>query len=165
MSMMDPFPCLRAIPLKTALIAACLMLTGNPPARAQDRALEMEVVREFLALELAGWRLPDPVESCLTELSLRRLEPMAFGATEMIDQPELVDPPGPHYRIVRIEPEGGDRRRRLARVEWLLPGTDGTQKAEPDSFVFVINDAGGDRGTASMVREPARLVVRRECFG
>lgn len=134
-------------------------------ASAQERTLEMEVVREFLALELAGWRLPDPVESCLTELSLRRLEPMAFGSTEMIDQPELVDPPGPHYRIVRIEPEGGDRRRRLARVEWLLPGTDGTPRAEPDSFVFVVNDAGGDRGAASMVREPARLVVRRECFG
>jgi hypothetical protein len=136
------------------------------PAPAQDRGLEMEVVREFLSLELAGWRLPDPVESCLTELSLRRLEPMAFGSTEMIDQPELVDPPGPHYRIVRIEPDGGDRRRRLARIEWLLPGgADGTPKVEADSFVFVVNDAGGDRGAASMVREPARLVVRRECFG
>jgi hypothetical protein len=148
---------------KAALIAAAVVLPSG--ASAQDRTLEVEVVREFLALELAGWRLPDPVESCLTELSLRRLEPMAFGSTEMIDQPELVDPPGPHYRIVRIEPEGGDRRRRVARVEWLLPGADGTPKAEPDSFVFVINDAGGDRGTASMVREPARLVVRRECFG
>jgi hypothetical protein len=148
---------------KSALFAAALMLPTAAPA--QDRTLEMEVVREFLALELAGWRLPDPVEACLTELSLRRLEPMAFGSTEMIDQPELVDPPGPHYRIVRIEPEGGDRRRRLARVEWLLPGADGTPKVEPDSFVFVVNDAVGDRGTASMVREPARLVVRRECFG
>jgi hypothetical protein len=90
---------------------------------------------------------------------------MAFGSTEMIDQPELVDPPGPHYRIVRIEPDGGDRRRRAARIEWLLPGKDGAPKTEPDSFVFVINDDGGDRGTASMVREPSRLVIRRECFG
>jgi hypothetical protein len=153
----------RPAVFKSALFAAALMLPTGAPA--QDRPLEMEVVREFLALELAGWRLPDPVEACLTELSLRRLEPMAFGSTEMIDQPELVDPPGPHYRIVRIEPEGGDRRRRLARVEWLLPGADGNPRTEPDSFVFVINDAGGDRGTASMVREPARLVVRRECFG
>ena len=113
----------RPAVFRSTLLAAALMLPTG--ASAQDRALEMEVVREFLALELAGWRLPDPVESCLTELSLRRLEPMAFGSTEMIDQPELVDPPGPHYRIVRIEPEGGDRRRRLARVEWLLPGADG----------------------------------------
>ncbi|HEX2114954.1 MAG TPA: hypothetical protein VHM01_11165 [Alphaproteobacteria bacterium] len=140
--------------------------TVSGAAIAQDRAtLEMEVAREFLALELAGWRLPDPVESCLSELPLRRLEPTTFGNTEMIDQPELVDPPGPHARIVRIEPEGGDRRRRLARIEWLLAGAGGTPKAEPDSFVFVINDAAGDRGAASMVREPARLVVRRECFG
>jgi hypothetical protein len=155
-------------PLKRLLLSLVLsvsVLAAPRAATAQDRALEMEVVREFLALELAGWRLPDPVESCLTELTLRRLEPMAFGATEMIDQPELVDPPGPHARIVRVEPEGGDRRRRLARIEWLLPGAGGTQQIVPDSFVFVVNDGGGDRGTASMVREPARLVIRRECFG
>lgn len=147
------------------LILLAALASPPTPAFAQDRALEMEVVREFLTLELAGWRLPDPVESCLTELSLRRLEASTFGNTEMIDQPELVDPPGPHVRIVRVEPDGGDRRRRLARIEWLLPGADGTPKVEPDSFVFVINDSGGDRGAASMVREPARLVVRRECFG
>lgn len=148
------------------LLAAILLALAIPRADAQDRsALEMEVVREFLMLELAGWRLPDPVESCLTELTLRRLEPTTFGNTEMIDQPELVDPPGPHVRIVRIEPDGGDRRRRLARIEWLLPGPGGTPNAVPDSFVFVVNDGGGDRGSASMVREPSRLVIRRECFG
>jgi hypothetical protein len=152
-------------PTARLLLVLLTVLVAPPAARAQDRALEMEVVREFLTLELAGWRLPDPVESCLTELSLRRLEPTTFGNTEMIDQPELVDPPGPHVRIVRIEPDGGDRRRRLARIEWLVPGADGAPKAEPDSFVFVINDTAGDRGAASMVREPARLVVRRECFG
>jgi hypothetical protein len=155
---------IKCLSLLAALSIATLGAPGG--ARAQDRAaLEMEVAREFLVLELAGWRLPDPVESCLSELSLRRLEATTFGNTEMIDQPELVDPPGPHARIVRIEPDGGDRRRRLARIEWLLPGAGGAPKAEPDTFVFVINDAGGDRGAASMVREPARLVVRRECFG
>jgi hypothetical protein len=155
-------------PTKTSILASLLFLCLASPGQvlAQERAgLEMEIVREFLALELAGWRLPDPVESCLSELTLRRLEPTTFGNTEMIDQPELVDPPGPHARIVRIEPDGGDRRRRLARIEWLLPGPGGTPAAVPDSFVFVINDAGGDRGAASMVREPTRLVVRRECFG
>jgi hypothetical protein len=145
-------------------LLAGLALAGSP-GRAQDRSLEMEIAREFLALELAGWRLPDPVESCLTDLNLRRLEPTTFGNTEMIDQPELVDPPGPHARIVRIDPDGGDRRRRLARFEWLLPGSDGHPAPVPDSFIFVINDSGGDRGAASMVREPARLIVRRECFG
>jgi hypothetical protein len=150
----------------SVLFVLLVALGASGAATAQDRAtLEMEVAREFLLLELAGWRLPDPVESCLTELSLRRLEPTTFGNTEMIDQPELVDPPGPHARIVRIEPEGGDRRRRLARIEWLLPASGGTPTATPDSFVFVINDSGGDRGAASMVREPVRLVVRRECFG
>jgi hypothetical protein len=154
------------VPIKRLSLLFVLSFIAPGAAIAQDRAtLEMEVAREFLTLELAGWRLPDPVESCLSELSLRRLEPTTFGNTEMIDQPELVDPPGPHARIVRIEPDGGDRRRRLARIEWLLPGPGGTPKVEPDSFVFVINDAGGDRGAASMVREPTRLVVRRECFG
>jgi hypothetical protein len=148
------------------LLIFCAVALYVPRAPvAQDRALEMEIVREFIALELAGWRLPDPVDSCLSELTLRRLEPTTFGNTEMIDQPELVDPPGPHVRIVRIEPDGGDRRRRLARIEWLLPGPGGTPAPIPDSFVFVINDAGGDRGAASMVREPSHLVVRRECFG
>lgn len=152
---------LQRLPLLLALLVG-----GAPGAVAQDRAaLEMEVVREFLSLELAGWRLPDPVESCLTELTLRRLEPTTFGNTEMIDQPELVDPPGPHVRIVRIEPDGGDRRRRLARIEWLLAGLGNTQTVVPDSFVFILNDTGGDRGAASMVREPSHLVVRRECFG
>lgn len=154
-------------PTKTLLLISLSLfaLAGPHAATAQDRAaLEMEIAREFLMLELAGWRLPDPVDSCLSELSLKRLEATTFGNTEMIDQPELVDPPGPHARIVRIEPDG-DRRRRLARIEWLLPAAGGTQTAVPDSFVFVVNDAGGDRGAASMVREPTHLVVRRECFG
>jgi hypothetical protein len=153
-------------PIRRLPLLLVLLLAIAPGAVAQDRAaLEMEVAREFLSLELAGWRLPDPVETCLTELNLRRLEPTTFGNTEMIDQPELVDPPGPHARIVRIEPDGGDRRRRLARMEWLLPGAGNTQTVVPDSFVFIVNDAGGDRGAASMVREPSHLVVRRECFG
>lgn len=155
-----------AKPSVLALAFAAALLAGGPArSQALDRGIETEIVREFLALELAGWRLPDPIESCLTGLSLRRLEPMAFGSTEMIDQPELVDPPGPHYRIVRIEPEGGDRRRRIVHFEWLLPGPDGTPRSKPDSFVFVINDIGGDRGAASMVREPSTLVIRRDCFG
>lgn len=157
---------MRASIRRLSPIVLALIALAAPRAEAQDRAaLEMEVVREFLSLELAGWRLPDPVESCLSELTLRRLEPTTFGNTEMIDQPELVDPPGPHVRIVRIEPEGADRRRRLARIEWLLPAAGGAQNAVPDSFVFVVNDAAGDRGAASMVREPTHLVIRRECFG
>jgi hypothetical protein len=150
-----------------AAIPFVLLAAAFGPARAQapDRALEMEIAREFMALELAGWRLPDPVEACLTELALKRLEPMAFGNTEMIDAPEQVDPPGPHYRIVRVEPEPGDRRRRLVRIEWLLPAAGGNVSARPDSFVFVINDADGGRGAASMLREPTHLVIRRECFG
>ena len=155
---------IRACSIALALSASILAGTAAP-AQTIERGLETEIVREFLSLELAGWRLPDPLESCLTGLDLRRLEPMAFGSTEMIDQPVLVDPPGPHYRLVSIEPQGGDRRRRMARIEWLLPGTHGTSQAKPDSFVFVINDVGGDRGAASMVREPSTLVIRRECFG
>ncbi|GEM_PF-1953580 len=149
---------LLGVPLAAALIA---------PADAQsvDHALDLELAREFMALETAGWRLPDPVETCLTGLALRRLEPMAFGSTELVDEPELVDPPGPHYRILRVEPEPGDRRRRVAHIEWLLAGPAGARRAEPDSFVFIINDPGGERGIAAMVTEPARLVVRRECFG
>jgi hypothetical protein len=157
-----------------AISAAALFgVVSAKAAQAQgiDRALEMEIAREFLALELAGWRLPDPTETCLTGLDLKRLEPMAFGSSELIDQPDLVDPPGPHYRNIRVEPESGDARtgqrgrRRVARFDWLLAKPDGTQQAEADSFVFVINDAGGDRGAAAMVKEPSRLVIRRECFG
>jgi hypothetical protein len=161
----DAVPVFRKLPSLAAVLAYALTAAAPVQAQTIDRGLETEIVREFMTLELAGWRLPDPLESCLTGLSLQRLEPMAFGSTEMIDQPELVDPPGPHYRVVRIDPEGGDRRRRLARIEWLLPGPGGAPEAKPDSFVFVVNDVGGDRGAASMVREPAMLVIRRECFG
>lgn len=156
----------------TSIAAGLAAIAANLAcAQGIDRALEMEIAREFLALELAGWRLPDPTEACLTGLELKRLEPMAFGSTEMIDQPELVDPPGPHYRNIRVEAEAGDARsgprvrRRIARFDWLLTKPDGVQQSEPDSFVFVINDSGGDRGAAAMVNEPSRLVVRRECFG
>lgn len=154
------------------IAAGLAVFTANSAyAQGVDRALEMEIAREFLALELAGWRLPDPTEACLTGLDLKRLEPMAFGSTEMIDQPELVDPPGPHYRNIRVDAEAADARsgprvrRRIARFDWLLTKPDGTQQSEPDSFVFVINDAGGDRGAAAMIKEPSHLVLRRECFG
>lgn len=134
------------------------------PAAAQPAA-DLELANEFLALELAGWRLPDPTEECLTGLRLRRLEPMAFGSEDLVDQPELVDPPGPHYRVVRIEPDGTNRRRRTVQFDWLLAGSGGP-RAVRDSFVFTI---GGDPavggGRATMQREPERLVIRRECFG
>ncbi|HEX6979277.1 MAG TPA: hypothetical protein VF342_08250 [Alphaproteobacteria bacterium] len=152
---------------RRASLGAPLAVALAAPAGAQsaDRALDLELAREFMALETAGWRLPNPVEACLAGLALRRLEPMAFGSTELVDEPEFVDPPGPHYRILRVEPEPGDRRRRVAHIEWLLTGPAGASRTEPDSFVFVINDPGGERGIAAMVTEPAHLVVRRECFG
>ena len=83
----------------------------------------------------------------------------------MSDQPELVDPPGPHFRVVRIEPDPGDRRRRSVRIEWVLPGSGGATRAVPDAFTYMLNAPGSDRGAASMIREPERLIVRRECFG
>src|SRR5258708_38697660 len=99
----------------------------------------MEIAQEFLALELAGWRLPDPVEQCLTGLSLRRLEPMAYGSEDLIDQPDLVDPPGPFFRILRIDPDPGNPRRRTVQFEWLLPGPGGTTRPLRDSFTFPLS--------------------------
>lgn len=146
---------LYALAVATLIGAA---LTG--PAAAQSAA-DTELANEFLMLELAGWRLPDPVEECLTGLRLRRLEPMAFGSEDLIDQPELVDPPGPHFRVVRIEIDSANRRRRNVQFEWLLG-----PRTVRDSFIFTI---GGDPavggGRASMQREPEHLVIRRECFG
>ena len=146
------------------LLLASVGLLSAAQASAQSAA-DMELATEFLSLELAGWRLPDPMEECLVSLQLRRLEPMAFGSEDLIDQPELVDPPGPHYRVLRIEPDSANRRRRNVQFEWLLPGP-GAPRSIRDSFTFTI---GGDPavggGRATMQREPERLVIRRECFG
>ena len=146
------------------LLLASIGLLPAAPVAAQSAA-DMELATEFLSLELAGWRLPDPMEECLVELRLRRLEPMAFGSEDMVDQPELVDPPGPHYRVLRIETDAANRRRRNVQFEWLLPGPAGARSIR-DSFTFTI---GGDPavggGRAMMQREPERLVIRRECFG
>lgn len=146
------------------IVAFGLGLTLALPATAQNAA-DMELATEFLALELAGWRLPDPMEECLVGLRLRRLEPMAFGSEDMIDQPELVDPPGPHYRVLRIDPDPANRRRRNVQFEWLVAGSGGPRPIR-DAFVFTI---GGDPavggGRAIMQREPEHLVIRRECFG
>ncbi len=146
------------------LLSVALGLALAAPASAQSAA-DMELASEFLALELAGWRLPDPMEECLVALRLRRLEPMAFGSEDMVDQPELVDPPGPHYRVLRIDTEPANRRRRNVQFEWLVVGS-GAPRSIRDSFVFNI---GGDPavggGRATMQREPEHLVIRRECFG
>lgn len=150
--------------MRQSLIAGAIGLLLVAPAVAQPAA-DMELANEFLSLELAGWRLPDPMEECLITLRLRRLEPMAFGAEDLVDQPELVDPPGPHYRVVRIENDSGNRRRRNVQFEWLL-GTPASPRVIRDSFVFTI---GGDPavggGRAMMQREPERMVIRRECYG
>src|SRR5215831_14047909 len=122
--------------------AACLFLAIAPLVGARMTAAQtsadMEIAQEFLTLEVAGWRLPDPVEQCLTGLSLKRLEAMAYGSEDLIDQPELVDPPGPFYRILRIDPEPGNPRRRIVQFEWLLPGPGGAVRPLRDSFVFAL---------------------------
>lgn len=150
--------------LRAATFGVGFGLAAASLAAAQNAA-DMELAAEFLALELAGWRLPDPMEECLVSLRLRRLEPMAFGSEDMIDQPELVDPPGPHFRVLRIDPEPGNRRRRNVQFEWIVAGPTGPRSIR-DSFAFTI---GGDPavggGRATMQREPEHLVIRRECFG
>jgi hypothetical protein len=149
---------------RSAAWGAVLGFLAALPAAAQPAA-DMELATEFLTLELAGWRLPDPMEECLTSLRLHRLEPMAFGSEDMVDQPELVDPPGPHYRVLRIEPDASNRRRRNVQFEWLLPGPGGARSLR-DSFAFTIGgDSAVGGGRAMMQREPERLVIRRECFG
>lgn len=149
-----------------ALLIAAEILLSPSPGVAQS-SVDMEVAQEFLALELAGWRLPDPVEECLTGLSLRRLEPMAYGAEDLIDQPDLVDPPGPFYRILRVEPEPGNPRRRIVQFEWLLPESGGTTRSLRDSFIFALNGNPGSSsaGRPVMQREPDHMVIRRECYG
>jgi hypothetical protein len=149
-------------PAAVMVIAALLGVTLGASVRAQST--DAQLVEDFMTLELAGWRLPEPSEECLASVRLQTLEATAFGNSEMIDQPELVDPPGPFYRILRIEADPADRRLRTVRLEWLLPGS-GDPKPIPDSFVYRLNAPGGDRGAATMLREPERLIVRRECYG
>jgi hypothetical protein len=144
-----------------SLCFLALFLSGPVAAQTNPRALEMELARDFLALELAGWRLPDPVVDCIETLRLSRLEPGTFGAAEMAVDPILVDGPGPFARVVSIEPDPADRRRRIVRIQWLVT-EQGTSRTYNDMFVMAMNDAGG---AAAMMREPDRLVVRRECFG
>lgn len=145
--------------LRAVLLTLGVAALGSP-ANAQS-PLDMEVAQDFLQLELAGWRLPDPVEECLTNLRLRRLEPMAFGNEDLIDQPELVDPPGPFYRVVRVDVDPANRRRRIVQFEWLLPAS-----VVRDSFSFSVGgDSASGGGRAMMQREPERMVIRRECYG
>ncbi len=147
------------------LLAALLGLfaTGGALPAAGQSASDMEVAQDFLALELAGWRLPDPVEACLTGLKLKHLEPMAYGSEDLIDQPVLVDPPGPHARISRIETEPGDPAQRVVQFDWLLPGPDGAPHPVHDSFTFGSGGTAGGRPV--MLHEPDHRVIRRECFG
>src|SRR5262245_12933013 len=123
-------------PLPTFIALAVFALLLSPAPAWTQASVDMDVAQEFLALELAGWRLPDPMEECLTGLTLKRLEPMAFGSEDLIDQPELVDPPGPHFRILRIDIDPNNRRRRNVQFEWLLRAEGGAPRALRDSFVF-----------------------------
>lgn len=157
--------------MRTTFKCLCLLALLLPApafAQGQSRALETELAQDFLALELAGWRLPDPVTDCLEGLRLKHLEPGTFGASEMAVDPILVDGPGPFARLVGIEPDPADRRRKIVRFQWLVLSGNGT-RAFSDQFTMAINDPGrGDddaSGAAAMMREPDRLVVRRECFG
>lgn len=149
---------MRSIPSLCFLV---LFLSGPVAAQTPPRTLEAELARDFLALELAGWRLPDPVLDCIETLRLSRLEPGTFGAGEMAVDPILVDGPGPFARVVSIEPDPADRRRRIVQIQWVVM-EQGTSKTLNDMFVMAMNDAGE---AAAMMREPDRLVVRRECFG
>jgi hypothetical protein len=159
--------CLRPVAVLACFVPGLAAAQTPAPAQAPspNRALETDIAREFMTLELAGWRLPDPTEDCIAKLQLKYLFAGAYGASELIDQPELVDPPGPFYRILQIDPDPTDRRRRVVRLEWLLKTPRGAARPVRDSFTFSLNETGGDRGTANMVREPQHMVIRRECFG
>lgn len=156
---------IRSRAARVAVLAWILACACDALAQTRDRALELDIARELMELELAGWRLPDPVEACLATLALRRLEPMAFGAIELIDQPDLVDPPGPHFRALRVEPDPGEPRRLVVSFQWLSRDGTGRPRVIDDSMVFVINDARGGKASISVVREPNHMVVHRECFG
>ena len=149
-----------------ASAALALVVLTWPSSAAAQNAADIEIAQEFLALELAGWRLPDPVDQCLTSLTLKRLEPMAYGSEDLVDQPELVDPPGPFYRILRVDPEPGNPRRRIVQFEWLLPAPGGGVQPLRDSFVFaLVGNPAANVGRPVMQREPDHMVIRRECFG
>jgi hypothetical protein len=160
-------PASRLLHVACALLVAGCLAAGGAAAQAPapNRALETEIAREFVTLELAGWRLPDPTQDCIDKLQLKYLFAGAFGASVLIDEPELVAPPGPFYRITQIDLDPNDRRRRIVRLEWLLKTARGAARPVRDSFTFALNEAGGDGGTANMVREPQHMVIRRECFG
>ncbi|MBI1245835.1 MAG: hypothetical protein GC202_12580 [Alphaproteobacteria bacterium] len=150
------------------LFLLALLSPGLAVAQGSARQIETELAQDFLALELAGWRLPDPVTDCLESLRLKHLEPGTFGAIEMAVDPILVDGAGPFARLVSIDPDPQNRHRRTVRIQWLVP--DGTAiRTIADQFTMAINDPGradeGASGAAAMLREPDRLVVRRECFG
>jgi hypothetical protein len=156
---------MRRFSFVTCGLAATALLGSISIVHGQA-SVDTEIAQEFLALELAGWRLPDPVEDCLTGLSLKRLEPMAYGSEDLIDQPDLVDPPGPHVRNVRVEPDPASRGRRIVQFEWLVPGPGGAPRAIRDSFTFLIGgDPARGGGRPTMQREPDHMVIRRECFG
>ncbi len=145
-------------------VAIAVLLTAGPASAQAPAAIEREVALEFVQLELAGWRLPNPDEGCLAELKLKRLEATAYGAVEMIEDPVLVDGAGPFVRNVALAPDPLDPRRRVVRFEWIVPAAQGAPRYLRDSFTFAINDLGAEGGAATMLREPQRLVVRRACF-
>lgn len=150
--------------VQACLLSAVVVFAGaTAPANAQHdaRGTEMALALDFLALELAGWRLPDPALECIESLKLNLLQAGTFGASEMSVDPVLLDGPGPHARILAIEPDPADRRRRIVRFEWLVASQGGV-RARADRFVMVLSDQQED---AAMMREPDQLMVRRECFG
>jgi hypothetical protein len=151
---------------KLWVLAFFLACPAAVPAGAQTdgRALENELARDFLALELAGWRLPDPVLDCIEKLRLTRLAPGTYGAAEMAVDPVLVDGAGPHAQVVEIASDPTDRRRRIVRFQWFVREGSAARTLQ-DRFTMAIDPADRSGTAATMMMEPERLVVRRECFG
>ena len=151
---------------KLWVLAFFLACPAASPAGAQTdgRTLETELARDFLALELAGWRLPDPVLDCIEKLRLARLAPGTYGAAEMAVDPVLVDGAGPHARVVEIEADPADRRRKIVRFQWFVR-EGGVARTFADRFTMAVDPADRSGAAATMMMEPERLVVRRECFG
>lgn len=151
---------------KLWVLAFFLACPAALPAGAQTdgRALETELANDFLALELAGWRLPDPVLDCIEKLRLARLAPGTYGAAELAVDPILADGAGPHAQVDEISTDPVDRRRRIVRFQWLVQDG-GTARRFPDRFTMAVDTADRTGASATMLREPERLVVRRECFG